>query len=128
MKTYVSALYCKNCNTYFKGHKNPEPCPNCGGDTKWKNVIKGSENDPRCYGSFVNITQKENERYSASLGVPASQIEKAKKLHPQAEWKRFGNSFRPKIRNRSEKLKLMKQRGMEEYPANYFNKLHGDQK
>jgi hypothetical protein len=114
-KIYVSALYCEKCDTYFKGHKNPEPCPNCDSNTVWKSVIKGSQNDPRIYGDFVNITQKENIRYSASLGVLDEDLPAARKLHPQADWKKFGNSWRPKIRNRQEKLLLIKQAGMTEY-------------
>ena len=55
----------------------------------------------------------DHPRYSVSLGVLDEGLSDAKKLHPQAEWKKFGNSWRPLIKNRAEKLKIMRQ-------ANYF--------
>jgi predicted RNA-binding Zn-ribbon protein involved in translation (DUF1610 family) len=105
-KTYVSALYCVSCNTYFKGHKNPEPCPKCGNSTKWKCVLKGSKNDPRVYGDFANIAFKENVRVSRSMGVPIEQFKEARAAHPGVEWKRIGNSM-----------------DMEEYPPNLFGQI-----
>lgn len=123
-KVYVSALYCSACDTYFKGHKNPEPCPKCGGNTKWKCVIKGSQNDPRAYGEVTNIAFKENVRVSHSMGVPIAQFEEARKAHPGVEWKKVGSSMCPVIHNRPEKLKIMKSMGMEEYPPNLFGQIN----
>ena len=68
----------------------------------------------------VNITYKDNPRYSATLGVSETQIEEARKLHPQAEWKKFGHSYRPLIKNRTDKLRMMKQCGMEEFGVEQF--------
>jgi len=68
----------------------------------------------------INITYKDNPRYSATLGVSETQIEEARKLSPQVEWKRFGHSFRPLIKNRPEKLKLMRQCNYEEYDPKDF--------
>jgi len=92
MTTYIVARYCPKCDIYLK----------CIGHGKYDDWV-------------VNIAYQENERYSASLGVAASQIEEARKVHPGVEWKKFGHSYRPKISNRAEKLKLMKQAKMEEY-------------
>lgn len=68
----------------------------------------------------VNIAYKDTPRYSATLGVSETQIKEAAKLSPQVEWKRFGHSFRPLIKNRAEKLKLMKQCNYEEYSPKDF--------
>ncbi len=123
-KTYVSALYCASCDTYSEGHRNPELCSKCGGATKWKNVIKGSENDPRTYGEVTNIAYKENIRVSRSMGVPIAQFKQAKAAHPGIEWKRVGNSMCPVIHNRSDKLRIMKRFGFEEYPPNLFSQIN----
>lgn len=123
-KTYVSALYCSLCNTYFNGHKTPESCPKCGGITKWKNVLKGSENDPRVYRGFANIAFKENVRVSRSMGVPIEQFKEAREAYPGIEWKRVGNSMCPIVHNRPEKLKIMKSMGMCEYPPNLFGQIN----
>ena len=128
MATYVSAAHCTKCDKYFKayyditktGYRDPEPCPDCGGEAKHKHVIKGSEQDPNIKVGVVNITYKENPRYSISMGVSETQIEAARKLHPQVEWRRFGHSFRPLINYRPEKLKMMKQCGMEEFGVEQF--------
>lgn len=123
-KVYMSALYCVSCDTYSKGHKTPELCSKCGGATKWKSVIKGSENDPyKRVGCFTNIAFKENVRVSRSMGVPVAQFEEARKVHPGVEWKRVGNSMCPVIRRRNDKLRVMKSMGMEEYPPNLFRQI-----
>ena len=127
MATFVSAAHCTKCDKYFRafynytetGSRDPESC-SCGGAAKHVLVIKGSEQDPDIRGKVLNICYKENPRYSATLGVSETQIEAAKKLHPQVEWKRFGHSFRPLIRNRPEKLKMMKQANMCEYDPKAF--------
>lgn len=63
----------------------------------------------------VDSMMVNHPRYSAALGVLDEGLAKARLLHPQAEWKRFGNSWRPLINNRSEKLKMMKQADYFEY-------------
>lgn len=124
-KVYVSALYCERCNLYCKGHKHTQPCEVCGEEMKWRNVLKGSEQDPRTYTEQTNIAFKENIRVSHSMGVPIKQFEEAKKLHPGVEWKKVGNSMCPVIRNRTDKLRIMRQAGFEEYPNNYFEQCEG---
>jgi hypothetical protein len=128
VKTYVSAAYCVKCDKYFKesydpnetGYRDPEPCLVCGGKAKHKHVIKGSAQDPNIKEEIINICYGENPRYSASLGVSETQIEQARQLHPQAEWKKFGHSYRPLIKNRAEKLKMMRQAGYEEFGTEQF--------
>ena len=58
--------------------------------------------------------------YSVTMGVSEAQLDDARRLHPQVEWKRFGHSYRPLIKNRAEKLKMMKQCGMVEFDTNQF--------
>ena len=66
---------------------------------------------------FCNITGMidEHPRYSVSLGVLDEQLSEARRLHPKTEWKKFGNSWRPLIRNRADKLRTMREAKMEEY-------------
>ena len=113
----VEKFDCKMCDFlefYTKG--SPDECPQCG--SKW--YIWGLVKEPTVKPKFVNIGYKDSPRYSATLGVSETQIEDAKRLHPQCEWKRFGHSFRPLIKNRPEKLKMMKQAGMCEYDPKAF--------
>ena len=127
MATLVSAAHCTKCGKYFKatynnktGYRDPEPCSDCGGVAKHKHVVKGSEQDPNTKVGVVNIAYKDSPRYSASMGVSETQIKEAMKLHPQAEWKKFGYSYRPLIKNRTDKLRMMKQCGMEEFGVEQF--------
>ena len=127
-KVYVSALYCSKCDIYTRptcrGGMLIDPCPECGGERKVKNVIKGSEQDPRIQSVFTNITFKENVRVSHSMGVPIAQFEQARQAHPGIEWKKVGTSMCPVIRNRPGKLRIMKSFGMEEYPPNLFGQIN----
>lgn len=135
MATYVSAAHCTECGNYYKAayiergyHARMEPCPECNGKGEHEMVIKGSAQDPANRNvEFVNWDgmNKENIRISRSLGVPLSQIDEARKAHPGVEFVNVGNSACPVIHNRAEKLKIMKQAGMVEYPANYFEQKNG---
>lgn len=112
----VEEFTCKACN-FVQGYKSaPARCPKCDRAYYRIRFIK----NPRPKPKFVNIGYKDTPRYSASLGVSETQIEEAKRLHPQAEWKRFGHSFRPLIKNRPEKKKMMKQANYEEYSPKDF--------
>ena len=74
----------------------------------------------------VNGLMKENIRVSHSMGVSCNQFtDEVKKAHPGVEWKKVGNSMCPVIHNRQEKLRVMKQCGMVEYPPNYFGQMEG---
>jgi len=112
----VERFECKLCDFVQEYKDSPVKCPEC--DSKWYLIRFGVESmiKPK----FVNIGYKDTPRYSATLGVSETQIEEAKKLHPQVEWKRFGHSFRPLIKNRPEKLKMMKQANFEEYDPKDF--------
>jgi len=109
---------CKLCNFVRDYEDSPIECPDCG--SKWyilrfvkENAVKRTPNSG------------DHWRYSATLGVPETQIGEAKKLHPQADWKKFGHSYRPLIKNRADKKLLMKQAGYEEYDPKDF-KGRGD--
>ena len=112
----VERFECKLCDFSQDFNDSPTQCPGCG--SKWYvlRFLKG----PRVEHEFVNIGYKDTPRYSATLGVSETQIEDAKRLHPQAEWKRFGHSFRPLIKNRAEKKKMMKQADFCEYEPKDF--------
>lgn len=92
-------------------------CVVCGAHQR-KYTIKYNPKEVKT--EVVNITYKDNPRYSASMGVSETQIKEAMKLHPQAEWKKFGHSYRPLIKNRTSKLRMMKQCGMEEFGVEQF--------
>lgn len=95
-------------------------CNICGNALIGKCVERYSVQDPGSRGEVVNITYGENPRYSATLGVSETQIEEAKRLHPGVEWKKFGHSYRPLIKNRPEKLKMMKQANFAEFSPKDF--------
>ena len=122
MATLIVAAYCQECKQYFKhiGRGTPAACNICGSKTKLQMVQKYSEQDPSVREEVTNICYGENPRYSASLGVSETQIEEAMKLHPGTDFKRFGHSFRPLIRNRAHKLEVMKQVGYEEFDTKQF--------
>jgi len=123
MTTYVVRAYCSKCDKYFK-HIGRGCYDNCGickiTPLIGKCVEKYSAQDPNSRSETVNITYAENPRYSVTLGVSETQIEAAKRLHPQVEWKKFGHSYRPLIKNRAEKKKIMKQANYEEYDPKDF--------
>ena len=116
----ICVAHCKKCDTYSKVVGRYDQYCDCGCKADLEMVEKWSENDPNVKAEQTNIAYKENIRYSASLGVSKEQLTEARKLHPGVEWKRFGNSYRPKIHNRPEKLKIMRQAGFSEFPANHF--------
>lgn len=122
MVIYVVRACCPKCNKYFKhvGRGSYGGCSICGTILVGKCVEKHSVNDPNIKKEVVNIAYGENPRYSATLGVSETQIEEARKLSPQCDWKKFGHSYRPLIKNRAEKLKLMKQCNYEEYDPKDF--------
>ena len=114
----IEEFNCKLCD-FVKEYPNedsPTLCPSCGGRWYLLRFITKSRVKPK----FVNIGYKDTPRYSVSMGVSETQIEEAKKLHPQVEWKRFGHSFRPLIKNRTDKKRIMKQANFEEYDPKDF--------
>ena len=119
---FIVAAYCMECKIYSKhiGSGYPTDCDVCGSERVLQTVARGSVEDPNMKEEVVNICYGENPRYSASLGVTETQIEEAMKLHPGTDFKRFGHSFRPLIRNRAHKLEVMKQAGYEEFDTKQF--------
>ena len=119
--TFIYVIYCPKCDKYFKPEVRrgkPSDCEVCGSERKWKGVEKFGPDDPYIKEEFYNITYNENIRVSRSLGVTPEQLNDAMKRSPGTEWKKVGNSYCPVIHNRPEKLKIMKQFGFEEFPAN----------
>jgi hypothetical protein len=114
----IERFECKMCDFVeeYSNYDAPVECPQCRHRFYTLRYIESLKIKPK----FVNIGYKDTPRYSMTLGVSETQIEDAKKLHPQAEWKRFGHSFRPLIKNRPEKLKMMAQAGMQEYDPKGF--------
>jgi len=114
----IDEFVCKLCNFIkeYEEFNSPNKCPQCGHRFYELRFLKESRKKRK----FVNMGYKDTPRYSVSLGVSETQIEEARKLHPQAEWKRFGHSFRPLIKNRAEKKKMMKQANYEEYGPKDF--------
>lgn len=114
----IEVFECKLCDfaEEYSNYDAPDECPQCHHRFYTLRYLKNI----RIKAKFVNIGYKDSPRYSASMGVSETQIEEAKKLHPQVEWKRFGHSYRPLIKNWGEKKKLMKQVDFCEYdPADF---------
>ena len=122
MATFIVAAYCRKCDKYFKhiGKGESDNCLECNSKTWLQTVAKYSEQDPNVREEVLNICYNENPRYSATLGVSETQIEAAMKLHPGTEWKKFGSSYRPLIKTRTDKLRLMREANYEEYPSEMF--------
>ena len=100
----------------YPNEDSPVECPECG--SKWyclRFITK-----PRVKAKFVSIGYKDTPRYSASLGVSETQIEAAVRLHPGTEWKKFGHSYRPLIKNRTDKKRIMREANYEEYEPSDF--------
>lgn len=91
----------------------PERCPKCS-LTNYR-VLYGDK--IRRHSEFCNIDGmiKENPRYSISGAVLDEDLQAARKMHPGREFKKFGNSWRPLIRNRQDKLKYIKEANAYEY-------------
>ena len=122
MTTFIVVEYCSGCDLYYKhiGSREASPCEVCGELNEFKSVEKYGEHDPNIKEEVLNVCYNENPRYSATLGVSETQIKQAMKLHPGTEWKKFGHSYRPLIKTRTDKLRLMKEANYEEYPPNIF--------
>jgi hypothetical protein len=107
----IEEFGCKMCDFIGEFGDSPTICPECGGKWYTLTFLKESRRPTK----FVSIGYKDTPRYSATLGVFDEGLEAAKKAHPQVEWKKFGNSWRPLIKNRTDKKRLMKQAKMSEY-------------
>ena len=119
----IEEFECKLCDFIeeYPNEDSPTQCPKC--DSRW--YLLRFITKPRAKSKFVNIGYKDTPRYSVSMGVSETQIEEAKRLHPQVEWKRFGHSFRPLIKNRTDKKRMMAQAHFEEYSPDDFKGRDG---
>jgi len=117
-KVYSFHLYCDKCKKYYQRHevkdfKRHPKCPECDADLKWKAVDK--RNQPfklRKYGeSHVDALYAENERWSEAMGINPDQRPEFAKKFP---WMEFDYEGRCRVRNRAEKLRIMKARGFVE--------------
>lgn len=106
---------CEECNYVedvlcsMSERKATIPCKKCGKEMERNYTLEQ-------HGGNLAALNEEHPRYSASGGVLEEDLAAARQLHPHiTEWKKFGNSYRPLIRNRADKLKFMKQAGAYEY-------------
>jgi len=112
---------CDKCKYVFDRHHSPknrnktEQCPMCLGPAhrSFKNELKGCK---------VDALMKENERWSFTLGINAdnpAEVAEARKRHPGAVFDFDVPGKQPlgrmRIGHRREKLRRLKERGMEEY-------------
>ena len=107
---------CKLCDFVQDYENAPFRCPKCNSGNYTLRFLKNSKEKHE----FVNVGYQENWRYSRALGVPEEQIAEASKVYPHTEWKKFGHHYRPLIKNRAEKKRIMKAFKMEEYNPKDF--------
>ena len=114
----IENFECRLCDFVqeYPNGDSPIECPDCG--SKWYTLMFITK--PRVKAKFVSIGYKDTPRYSVSMGVSETQIEEAKRLHPGTEWKKFGHSYRPLIKNRTDKKRLMREADYEEYSPKDF--------
>lgn len=103
---------CKNCSCnfeqYYEDGNSPAICPNC--DSKWYRLTfcKDEVRDNK----GVNWYEKDNPRWSTSMGVPANQVEQFRRRFPNSTYSDDGKLL---IKNRADKKRQMKERGFVEY-------------
>lgn len=68
-----------------------------------------------------NYYEKDNTRYSYSLGCRPSQLKEMQKLHPGARFVKKGHGYVMEIRNRADKKRRMKERGFIEFDKHTFD-------
>lgn len=109
----MTIFECKNraCN-FVKEYPNedePMACPKCGG--KWYRVRFCGDKEPEDI-SKINWYEKDNPRWSTSMGVPAHQVEQFRKRFPNSTYSDDGRLL---VKNRAHKKELMRERFMIEY-------------
>lgn len=95
-KTYEQTLPMSECN-------KPLVCE-CGKEAKRDLVAEHS-------GGGVDCLMKENERWSLSMGVPASQVNEFRRRFPGSTYRSDGALL---IKSRHDKLRQMKERNFKE--------------
>ena len=103
------AYVCKKCKKEFKDFntisgRDEAECE-CGAAAKrdFELELKLSRS--------LEISAGDNERWSKSIGVPASQVEEFRKRFPKSVYNENGDLL---IRNRKDKLRQCAERGFEE--------------
>lgn len=101
----------KACNftQEFLDEDEPTVCPECGG--KWYRLRFCGNREPEDV-SKVNWYEKNNERWSNSMGVPAIQVNDFRKRFPGSTYSDDGRLL---IKNRADKKRQMAERGFIEH-------------
>ena len=116
-KTFVCRWFCEKCGVYYNppGKIQEFTCPKCNSKTRPKTIEK-SLVAPQDKGCLVDIMMRDNPRLSWSLGCNENELPRMQKIHPGAEFRKAkGGGYQMVIHNRAEKLRRMKEAGMEEY-------------
>lgn len=99
----------KSCNfEQYYDDGSPIVCPDCNG--KWYRLTFCKDEVRENKG--VNWYEKDNERWSTSMGVPANQVEQFSKRFPNSTYSKDGRLL---IKNRADKKRQMSERFMVEY-------------
>ena len=100
----------KVCNftQEFLDEDEPDACPMC--DSKWYRVRFCGDREPDDV-SKTNWYEKENERWSTSMGVPAGQVKQFSERFPDSTYSPDGRLL---IKNRADKKRQMAERFMYE--------------
>ena len=101
----------KACNfqKQYPNEDEPDACPACGG--KWYRVRFCGDREPEDV-LKTNWYEKDNERWSTSMGVPAGQVKQFRERFPDSVYSSDG---RLQIKNRADKKRQMKERGFIEH-------------
>jgi len=99
----------RSCNfeQYYDENSDPSVCPECDGKcyrlTFCKDEVRTNKG--------VNWYEKDNPRWSTSMGVPAGQVKQFSKRFPNSTYSPDGRLL---IKNRADKKRQMKERFMYE--------------
>lgn len=108
----MTIFECRNrsCNfsQQYVNEDEPAVCPACGG--KWYRVTFCGE-QPRASVVGGHLYEKDNTRWSTSMGVPAGQVEQFCERFPNSTYSDDGRLL---IKNRADKKRQMKERFMYE--------------
>lgn len=113
MVKHWTCTNCKATQDYSIGEVLPQFCV-CGSKgCKVKYITRSDFREESKRG--ISGLMVEHPRYSASGAVLDEDLAEVKRRNPYREWKKFGNSWRPLIKNRADKIKFMREAGAYEY-------------
>jgi len=101
----------KSCNftqEYFNDDDEPWACPKC--ESKWYCIRFCGDKEPEDV-SKINWYEKDNPRWSTSMGVPAGQVKQFRERFPNSVYDDNGRLY---IKNRVDKKRQMAERFMYE--------------